>query len=672
MAGALFARVKTWIAEILYYADLNAEIQNILDKFMPQWMDDYSATISQMQTATSPGSVGSESQATSLAGELERIRYVIKRIIDSTLATHWYEVPDTDLRVLAGGVPTLAIYMNFESETGIADATSIFRDVVTRGVIANAISFSALDFSSSHITTTAAKVAQGKGAYVVGSGFLAVPGQRVNPYNLSLSAQFRNLVSNDYIAFNPLTGHELFFGATGLLTARVTERTTTDESTKASSSITGSVSRVGDTTYRTAIMKFRGNDIEGSSTDLLELEYEDAEEGTQLTAQDLDINGGDGGNWFFGCKPNNPTWDHISSMHVLPESHSSPWTKTGAGFSSVSGGILSISTTASQVSYNRATLVDLSQQTLEWKMRITAFQTANSADAIQVYVRDDSMNRATVIAFQPNGVQFGASDGSDANLDEPMTFAPCNTAEWHVYRFTSSGGTSPVSNLYIDGVLAASFTNSLANATATDLLSFGGNFYSATTTFTVEMEYFKVFDAGATVPVAVNTASDGQLDDIAIVNGQVDSGLATKLQTLAADVVYSQKFVGQFYLPPTIYGTSPAGSSTDGEVPVTGYMVGDGRTLIKIDSQLNFLASATGDLTFWLQFSSADAGIRQSLYDIVTNVAAGDFNKSRLTQVTVAPAGLYKVEHVLTSAAGGNIDVSNMGGQAYGMSFTRA
>lgn len=53
----------------------------------PQCLDDYSATVSQMQTTTDPYASGTESQATSTAGELERLRFMWKQVFG---LTQWY------------------------------------------------------------------------------------------------------------------------------------------------------------------------------------------------------------------------------------------------------------------------------------------------------------------------------------------------------------------------------------------------------------------------------------------------------------------------------------------------------------------------------------------------------------------------------------------------------
>lgn len=97
--GGLYSRVKTWVStEDVTYSDLNAEFDNVLTNFVPLMMDDYSTNVAQMQVQTSPGSVGSESLATTLAGELARIRYMLKTI---TGETYWYTSPDSDIATIS-------------------------------------------------------------------------------------------------------------------------------------------------------------------------------------------------------------------------------------------------------------------------------------------------------------------------------------------------------------------------------------------------------------------------------------------------------------------------------------------------------------------------------------------------------------------------------------------
>src|ERR1051326_1804 len=109
----------------------NADHQNHVDNQTPQMTDDYSSNVSQMQTATDPGEVGSESLATSLAGEIERLRFAVQDIKTSLGLTsaQWYSTPTG-----GGVVPTgvMSEYVGSSAPTGwvladgktIGDATS--------------------------------------------------------------------------------------------------------------------------------------------------------------------------------------------------------------------------------------------------------------------------------------------------------------------------------------------------------------------------------------------------------------------------------------------------------------------------------------------------------------------------------------------------------------------
>lgn len=85
----LFSRVKTFVfEEIAKSAEVNAEFDNIIANLIPAKIDDYSTNITQMQIQTDPGDQGSENLATSLGGEVERLRYVIAAMLGQT---YWYD-----------------------------------------------------------------------------------------------------------------------------------------------------------------------------------------------------------------------------------------------------------------------------------------------------------------------------------------------------------------------------------------------------------------------------------------------------------------------------------------------------------------------------------------------------------------------------------------------------
>ena len=75
----------------------NTDHQNHIDNHITTQMDDYSASVAEMQTVTDPGDVGTESQPTSLSGEIERLRFVLDAIIGGD---QWYSDPPTTLTTL--------------------------------------------------------------------------------------------------------------------------------------------------------------------------------------------------------------------------------------------------------------------------------------------------------------------------------------------------------------------------------------------------------------------------------------------------------------------------------------------------------------------------------------------------------------------------------------------
>jgi hypothetical protein len=74
--------------EVLSAAKYNADQQNHIDNNIPSSIDDYSANVTTMRTATDPGEVGSESLATTLAGEVERLRFALREL---KATAQWYE-----------------------------------------------------------------------------------------------------------------------------------------------------------------------------------------------------------------------------------------------------------------------------------------------------------------------------------------------------------------------------------------------------------------------------------------------------------------------------------------------------------------------------------------------------------------------------------------------------
>lgn len=104
--GATFGRIKSWITgESFTASDINAEFNNILNNLTPAGVDDYSATTGQMDSTSDPYPGSVQTQATSSAGELEQLRYVLVQILGET---DWYNDADGSLADVFTNAATFA------------------------------------------------------------------------------------------------------------------------------------------------------------------------------------------------------------------------------------------------------------------------------------------------------------------------------------------------------------------------------------------------------------------------------------------------------------------------------------------------------------------------------------------------------------------------------------
>lgn len=147
---AVFTRLKTWVSnEVLTASDLNGEFNNILNNMAPLGIEDASADVTAMQATADPGGVGTESLATTLLGEIQRLRYAIKRIVGGA---QWYVAPVIDLGstidtadITNGAVTNIkraAINTAVSSSSGVGagnssntflDITNLFSSITTTG-----------------------------------------------------------------------------------------------------------------------------------------------------------------------------------------------------------------------------------------------------------------------------------------------------------------------------------------------------------------------------------------------------------------------------------------------------------------------------------------------------------------------------------------------------------
>lgn len=128
--------------------------QEIADAMIPTNIDDYSASAAQMQTATDPGGEGTESRATTLAGEIERLRFKLKQVLqyfnNGAAINYWYSAVAGILGVANGGTGSST------AAGARANLNAVGRDGDSRG---SALSIGTTDnFGVNLITNNAARV----------------------------------------------------------------------------------------------------------------------------------------------------------------------------------------------------------------------------------------------------------------------------------------------------------------------------------------------------------------------------------------------------------------------------------------------------------------------------------------------------------------------------------
>lgn len=150
---------KTWTTgEILTAADLNSSFTQGISNSIPTSIDDYSSNTAQMQSTADPYPAGVESLASTIAGELERLRYVIAQI---TGETQWYIDPDVTLANVMSGTTAFAGAKTFSSlltaSAGVS-TTAVTATATTNQLLlgtTNTVTISASAPSASRVYTIA-------------------------------------------------------------------------------------------------------------------------------------------------------------------------------------------------------------------------------------------------------------------------------------------------------------------------------------------------------------------------------------------------------------------------------------------------------------------------------------------------------------------------------------
>lgn len=134
---ALYSHTTRATGTTLTAAIYNSDHQNHIDNGVPAQIDDYSASAGQMQSTADPGEVGTESLATSLAGELERLRFAIaelKTAVGAAGGAKWYST-------LSAATIAAAVNGNLYTAKGDVLVASAAATAVKKAAPANGLSF---------------------------------------------------------------------------------------------------------------------------------------------------------------------------------------------------------------------------------------------------------------------------------------------------------------------------------------------------------------------------------------------------------------------------------------------------------------------------------------------------------------------------------------------------
>ncbi len=567
MAGNI-SRLKVWVKEKLKYSDLNREFNNIISGMTPAGVDDYSANAAEYQSAVAPvTAAGAFSSPTSLAGELERLRYQILRM---TGKTYWYNDPG---RVLSVAPQDLCSYITF---TG-GSASEAVANVIRRGALINALSLTSENLLAAHLASNSPVNVF---SLILGTAVLAIPAKEARRTG-TISLRAKDLGNGNYFAYNPLLGIELYQDSSKVV-AKFTSATASTETAKVVNTITGTTDVTAASFEHIALTY---------SVDVPSMEIFKSLGTASLSSQGTSaaamvMNSGTGGLWFFGAKKNAITFDHSVANSAEPDAMTDLWTLVGTNNAAVAGGVLAISTALNADNlYTKTTNIDLARMTVEAKVKVGSGGDYPFSGATICDITDLSLTRGLRALLRQDGkLEITAGTGSGTTLG----FLYLNSQDYNLIRITSAdaGGGDQTVNVYINGALAGIFLNNVEdNSGDPDKFKFGveASVYGDAQAY---FEFLGYKGSGAVVaPVSANSAG-GYIDDMAVISSLANTAVLAQLKNNAARVVYGHDPKPGSYMPA---GLEFRGNASTGAGVVTGtriYFAADG------ESSYNYRLSA--------------------------------------------------------------------------------
>jgi len=185
--------------EVLTAAKYNSDRNEIVAGLDPPLIEDYSDTATEMRLVTDPGEVGTESLAGTLAGELERIRFILK---ERGGGAQWYTSAIVrrahgtfSIQSATGtwddGVTTLAFYRFYVPDSWVA-GTDVFLHILRRASSAS---------GTSRMTVQVYRVRVGSGLTTLASADIDFTPGNANTQSTDIVATGGSLAAGDFVMF---------------------------------------------------------------------------------------------------------------------------------------------------------------------------------------------------------------------------------------------------------------------------------------------------------------------------------------------------------------------------------------------------------------------------------------------------------------------------------------
>lgn len=527
----LFPRVHTWVSkEVLTYTDLNAEFDNIIANCEADTLGGFSANQAEMQQQTDPGSVGSESLAVNISGELERIRFVLARIVGKT---YWYEAPDSSLSSAAyKPVAMFAPKYGTKNPNGLV-AESGFYAIEQGGT------YPVIDGSNAKYSFFALKNNPPSEANI-----FTIDDALTSNEVQSISCWFKSFAVNDTIIFNQSLGLKVSIDVTGVLKVEISTQDPLTDNSKIVLSDLGSNSVAG-LGFKHLLVTYQ---IANLATDFIKV-YLDGTLEAQIT------------NYIFVAAPERlgsytqlmgypqPTnVDGFYSNNALPNASTNPWTRTttgGPANPAISNGIMTFISASGTTQLYSKTMVANNTSNLPWyefKIRVRNELLAippgqyESGFSINMGTAGDTVGSHIDIFAHGYAIQAKSNNQASPGSPARTTLVEHDFTDWTTITVLHAGSAVII---YINGVFS-SRSDLFSDATASNSIIFGRVDPNASEAV-YEIERYS-YGRGIPYPRPNQTVAQ-YLSDVAVFDRVIDD--QNEIDSL------------QLYSPLALYGDAP-------------------------------------------------------------------------------------------------------------------